>query len=30
LGAEKNLGGAGLRICEELFWTWEIDQRTEW
>jgi hypothetical protein len=19
-----------LRICEELFWTWEIDQRTEW
>jgi len=24
LGAEKQLGEAGLRICDELFWAWEI------
>jgi transposase len=23
-GAEKAFGEAGLEICEELFWTWEI------
>jgi transposase len=28
LGAEKAFGQAGLRICEELFWTWEIYQHT--
>jgi transposase len=28
LGAEKVFGEAGLRICEELFWTWEIYQHT--
>jgi transposase len=28
LGAEKELGQAGLRICQELFWAWEIFQHT--
>jgi transposase len=28
LAAEKEFGEAGLRICEELFWTWEIFQHT--
>jgi transposase len=28
LGAEKTFGEEGLRICEELFWTWEIHQHT--
>jgi transposase len=28
LGAEKALGQAGLEICEELFWSWEIFQHT--
>ena len=28
LGAEKALGEAGLRICEQLFWAWEIYQYT--
>ena len=28
LAAEKELGEAGLRICEELFWSWEIYQHT--
>jgi transposase len=28
LGAEKEFGEAGLRICEELFWAWEIFQHT--
>ena len=28
LAAEKDFGEAGLRICEELFWTWEIYQHT--
>jgi transposase len=28
LAAEKAFGKAGLRICEELFWTWEIYQHT--
>ena len=28
LAAEKELGEAGLRICEELFWAWEIFQHT--
>jgi transposase len=28
LGAEKAFGEAGLEICEELFWTWEIYQHT--
>ena len=27
-GAEKELGQIGLRICEELFWAWEIYQHT--
>jgi len=27
-GAEKELGEAGLRICDELFWAWEIYQHT--
>ncbi len=26
LGAEKAFGEAGLRICDELFWAWEIYQ----
>jgi transposase len=28
LAAEQEFGQAGLRICEELFWTWEIYQHT--
>jgi transposase len=28
LGAEKAFGEAGLRICEQLFWAWEIYQHT--
>jgi transposase len=28
LGAEQEFGEAGLRICEELFWAWEIYQHT--
>jgi transposase len=28
LAAEKAFGEAGLRACEELFWTWEIFQHT--
>jgi transposase len=28
LAAEKELGEHGLRICEELFWSWEIYQHT--
>jgi transposase len=28
LGAEKEFGEHGLRVCEELFWTWEIYQHT--
>jgi transposase len=28
LAAEKAFGEAGLRVCEELFWTWEIFQHT--
>ena len=28
LAAEKAFGEAGLRICDELFWTWEIYQHT--
>ena len=28
LAAEKAFGEAGLRICEELFWAWEIFQHT--
>jgi transposase len=27
-GAEKELGEIGLRICEEVFWAWEIYQHT--
>ncbi len=27
-GIEKALGDAGLRICEQLFWAWEIFQHT--
>jgi transposase len=27
-GIEKELGEHGLRICQELFWTWEIFQHT--
>jgi transposase len=27
-GAEKELGEIGLRICDELFYSWEIYQRT--
>jgi transposase len=27
-GAEKELGEHGLRICAEVFWTWEIFQHT--
>ena len=27
-GAERELGTAGLRICDELFWAWEIYQHT--
>jgi transposase len=28
LGAEQELGEHGLRVCEELFWSWEIFQHT--
>jgi transposase len=28
LGAEKAFGEEGLRICEQLFWSWEIYQHT--
>jgi transposase len=28
LAAEQAFGEAGLRVCEELFWTWEIYQHT--
>jgi transposase len=28
IGAEKELGEAGLRICDQLFWAWEIYQHT--
>jgi transposase len=28
LGAETELGQAGLKACEELFWSWEIFQHT--
>jgi transposase len=28
LAAEKDLGEAGLRVCEELFWAWEIYAHT--
>lgn len=28
LGAEKAFGEHGLRVCEELFWSWEIFQHT--
>jgi transposase len=27
-GAERELGQVGLRICDELFWAWEIYQHT--
>jgi transposase len=27
-GAEKELGEHGLRVCEEVFWAWEIFQHT--
>lgn len=27
-GVERELGTAGLRICDELFWAWEIYQHT--
>jgi transposase len=29
LGAEKQLGEHGLRICERLFWAWEVFQHTQ-
>ena len=28
LGAENEFGEHGLRVCEELFWSWEIYQHT--
>jgi transposase len=28
LAAEQEFGDAGLRVCEELFWSWEIYQHT--
>lgn len=28
LGAEKEFGKAGLEVCEQLFWAWEIFQHT--
>ena len=28
IGAEKEFGQAGLKICDELFWSWEIYQHT--
>ena len=27
-GIEKEMGQAGLRVCDELFWAWEIFQHT--
>jgi transposase len=27
-GAERELGQAGLKVCDELFWAWEIYQHT--
>jgi transposase len=27
-GSDKEIGKAGIRICEELFWTWEIYAHT--
>jgi transposase len=27
-GAEKELGEIGLRVCEEVFWAWEVYQHT--
>jgi transposase len=27
-GAERELGEAGLKVCDELFWAWEIYQHT--
>lgn len=27
-GVEKQMGEAGLRVCQELFWAWEIFQHT--
>jgi transposase len=27
-GIEKEMGEAGLRVCDELFWAWEIYQHT--
>jgi transposase len=29
LGAEKEFGEHGLRVCDELFWAWEIYQHTD-
>jgi len=29
LGAEKELGEAGLKVCEQLFWDWEIYINTD-
>jgi transposase len=28
IGAEKEFGEHGLRVCDELFWSWEIFQHT--
>jgi transposase len=28
IGAEKEFGEHGLRVCDELFWSWEIYQHT--
>jgi transposase len=28
LGAEQAFGDAGLKVCEELFWAWEVFQHT--
>jgi transposase len=28
LGAEKEFGELGLKVCDELFWSWEIFQHT--
>jgi len=28
LGSERELGEQGLKVCEELFWSWEIYQHT--
>jgi transposase len=27
-GSDKQIGDAGLRVCDELFWSWEIYQHT--